>query len=138
MRDISGTPCTYPRRDGTRALRATGEINKRLGAHQRRRSASLRDADACAATLRGRRAPRRKTGRRDPLEMRGAFDALDFRRLLVARVSAKKEIDSKLRKVFSAERNLATSLRLRAEICIKIMNSTRHPQDEKISKERSP
>lgn len=61
-RDISGTPCTYPRRDGTRALGATGEINKRLGARQRRRSASLRDADACAATLRGRRAPRRKTG----------------------------------------------------------------------------
>lgn len=74
-----GHPVRIPRRDGTRVLGATGEINKRLDARQRRRSASLRDADACAATLRGRRAPRRKTGRRDPLSRCERREALSTR-----------------------------------------------------------
>jgi len=125
-----GHPVHIPRRDGTRALGATGEINKRLDARQRRRSASLRDADACAATLRGRRAPRRKTGRRDPLEMRetrDAFDALDFRLLVAREFPLKKRSILNLGKYFQRrERSPRQLLRLRAEICIKIMNSSRH------------
>lgn len=86
----------------------------------------------------GRRDERRAT--RSP---RDARDARRSRRVRlsssphVARVSAKKEIDSKLRRVFSAERERERGggsrqlLRLRAEICIKIMNSRRRPRDEK-------